>query len=278
MEKIKMMFTKNNKVSTMSRSYTAFTLAEVLITLGIIGIVAALTIPTLMQKAFDAEAVSKAKETYSILSQAWEQWLTDSNCSDSYSACMNYRSVILAQGGWWPAYLLQDLQPYFKGAQMYVTPSDATLNSLNWLPSTASTYNGNMADATGTPNVKIMKHNFSAVYNTGGVFMLPNGVDVALIPVFGSTYSFYFVFDINGGRNPNRIGKDQFIMTILPSGKISPYYYCYHGGFSSEPIVDGMCNSAANDCNPIDGYSPLATVLTSGKLPDPTSLGYPSMP
>ena len=47
-----------------------FTLAEVLITLGIIGVVAAMTIPTLMQKYYEKQTVAKLKETYSILSQA----------------------------------------------------------------------------------------------------------------------------------------------------------------------------------------------------------------
>ena len=42
------MFTKKSKRLTIPREYKAFTLAEVLITLGIIGVVAALTIPALI--------------------------------------------------------------------------------------------------------------------------------------------------------------------------------------------------------------------------------------
>ncbi len=49
-----------------------FTLAEVLITLGIIGLVAALTIPTLMQKTNERETVAKVKKYYSVLSNAWK--------------------------------------------------------------------------------------------------------------------------------------------------------------------------------------------------------------
>ena len=49
---------------------TAFTLAEVLITLGIIGIVAALTLPSLIQSYREKETVAKLKKTYSILNQA----------------------------------------------------------------------------------------------------------------------------------------------------------------------------------------------------------------
>ena len=47
-----------------------FTLAEVLITLGIIGIVAALTIPTLIQNYQKKETATRLTQTYSILSQA----------------------------------------------------------------------------------------------------------------------------------------------------------------------------------------------------------------
>ena len=48
----------------------AFTLAEVLITLTIIGIIAALTIPNLMQKWQDQHTVSAVKEAYAILNNA----------------------------------------------------------------------------------------------------------------------------------------------------------------------------------------------------------------
>lgn len=51
----------------------AFTLAEVLITLGIIGIVAAITIPTLMQNIQDQQFKQMWKKEYSVISQAYER-------------------------------------------------------------------------------------------------------------------------------------------------------------------------------------------------------------
>ena len=48
----------------------AFTLAEVLITLGIIGIVAAMTMPTLMANHRKKETVTKLKKFYSVVNQA----------------------------------------------------------------------------------------------------------------------------------------------------------------------------------------------------------------
>ncbi len=50
----------------------AFTLAEVLITLGIIGVVAALTIPTLMQKYRTHLVETKLKEGHSTLANNWK--------------------------------------------------------------------------------------------------------------------------------------------------------------------------------------------------------------
>src|SRR5574344_2111076 len=49
-----------------------FTLAEVLIVLGIIGVVAALTIPTLINSYQEKATVTRLKKVYSTLSQAYQ--------------------------------------------------------------------------------------------------------------------------------------------------------------------------------------------------------------
>ena len=54
-----------------------FTLAEILITLGIIGVVVSLTIPTLIQNYKKQQAAIQLKATYSILAQAFEMAKTD---------------------------------------------------------------------------------------------------------------------------------------------------------------------------------------------------------
>ncbi len=48
----------------------AFTLAEVLITLGIIGVVAAITMPTIIQKQNEKATITKLKKEYSVMSNA----------------------------------------------------------------------------------------------------------------------------------------------------------------------------------------------------------------
>ena len=68
---------KNNQKAGLPRRFAprndlpAFTLAEVLITLGIIGVVAAMTMPVLIQNHQEKVTVTRLKKAYSILSQAY---------------------------------------------------------------------------------------------------------------------------------------------------------------------------------------------------------------
>jgi len=63
----------------------AFTLAEVLITLGIIGVVAALTISSLIAKYEKKKTVEQLKVAYSILSQAVEKSISENGDIDSWN-------------------------------------------------------------------------------------------------------------------------------------------------------------------------------------------------
>ena len=65
-----------------------FTLAEVLITLGIIGVVAAITLPVLIAKYKETVTVAKVKETYSIIAQASRRWMDENDCSDDVGLCI----------------------------------------------------------------------------------------------------------------------------------------------------------------------------------------------
>ena len=63
---------------------TAFTLAEVLITLGIIGVVAAMTLPTLIAKYQEQVTINHLLKTYSMLSQAVQRMQTDYGTIDTW--------------------------------------------------------------------------------------------------------------------------------------------------------------------------------------------------
>lgn len=61
-----------------------FTLAEVLITLGIIGIIAAMTLPAIMSKYRENVTMSKLKKFYSTMSQAQLRSIADNGEVDSW--------------------------------------------------------------------------------------------------------------------------------------------------------------------------------------------------
>ena len=61
-----------------------FTLAEVLITLGVIGVVAAMTLPSLISKYQEQVTVNHLLKTYSMLSQAVQRMQTDYGTIDTW--------------------------------------------------------------------------------------------------------------------------------------------------------------------------------------------------
>ncbi len=68
----------------------AFTLAEVLITLGIIGVVAAMTLPTLVQKHQKKVIATRLKQTYSQLYQALNMAQADYGDMKNWDVNDNY--------------------------------------------------------------------------------------------------------------------------------------------------------------------------------------------
>lgn len=79
-----------------------FTLAEVLITLGIIGVIASLTIPTLMQKQKDMATISAVKKSMSVISNAFISAVQDEGPPTGWT---------LGNGG---VTILDNLAPYLK--------------------------------------------------------------------------------------------------------------------------------------------------------------------
>ena len=63
----------------------AFTLAEVLITLGIIGVIAAITIPNLINNIQERQLKEAWKKEYSVLNQLYQKIANDNGGSIFYS-------------------------------------------------------------------------------------------------------------------------------------------------------------------------------------------------
>ncbi len=96
--------------------FKAFTLAEVLITLGIIGIVATLTIPSIISAYRKRVTETKLKQTYSILSTALSAGETEYGVPFGYSYLTAY-GLNNSNGN---NYLYQDfIKPYINSEHVY---------------------------------------------------------------------------------------------------------------------------------------------------------------
>lgn len=185
-----------------NRTKSAFTLAEVLITLGIIGVVASLTMPSLNQKLQDQRNMSALKKGYSVLQQATnlaisehegpEYWGMVDNSVESVTNVYNY------------------YKPYFNmmrecqnkpGCWGY--PTKFLNGTVYWASHNTSWYQYAFTLADGM-NVLIDIYPASSIR---GDF----GIDV------DSDCAVFFI-DVNADKLPNQIGRDIFAFVVTERG------------------------------------------------------------
>lgn len=184
----------------------AFTMSEVLITLGVIGVVASLTLPALIQNYQKQVVVTQLKRAYSDFSQAiqkaevehglMETWDFDVNNFESYAAQNQYFAK---------NYLL----PYIKTVKTCMPTSNAC-----W------------ADSVVTLNGSVYNNlDNNAIYGNSS-FITASGYSVNYWLHRVGTGMHYWI-DINGPKKPNKVGKDIFDFNaswgvsrgkLLPSG------------------------------------------------------------
>ncbi len=213
-------------------SFYAFTLTEVLITLGIIGIVAAMTIPTIINSSEKQSTVSKVKEIYSILSQATQQ--INNDCGGDISGCITSTTA----GNDNDNTARKETANLYKAKLKIAKDCTSTITgcfpneSYKWLNNTNDF--GNL---------------YSANYLSNGKIILTNGMSIAFD--WNGTASNYFdVFvDINGTKKPNLLGKDFFLFTYnLNQRTLNPHIdnscstSSSGGGCSGKILQEGVIN------------------------------------
>ena len=182
--------------SHFSLKKAAFTLAEVLITLGIIGVVAAMTMPSLIQNYQEKATVTKLKKCYSLVSQAYVSILNDEGGSDTLQAGDDLE--MMEKFGKYLKY--QKTCGRNKGCFPNVTYKSVTGNGYSkWEDDTTDRSRAILTDGT------LIMFNKSTMWggNEGNYL-----------------YAQIYV-DINGFKGPNQLGRDFFYFYINPE-KIVP--------------------------------------------------------
>lgn len=182
-----------------------FTLAEVLITLGILGVVIAMTLPSLISNYQKHITIVKLKKAYSIISQVTERGIAqygdisswdpfydkDNNCEKYYNK-------------YWKPYL-----QIIKSPEKFDRFYDADLYKKYG-------YKGPFSNITGSPWFDLEGNQNLSI--TVGFELIT--IDNILIHV---DMNNNVIVDINGPQNPNKAGRDVFWFSINKSqNKVKP--------------------------------------------------------
>lgn len=222
-----------NKFGKSNRKiFTAFTLAEVLITLGIIGVVAALVIPPLVQNYQKMTYVTGLKKAYSTFQQGIKLYMADQGTTDlsqtnlfTQDGGTNFESSTTRQTVW------DDImRKYFKVLKI-CKPGDASCvvngTSLNYTAQDPKSEFGNSA----TTNDKY--YNFFTSDGTG--FQIHPETQWSCTPGVGrgklKAYCAEVDIDTNGVKLPNKIGRDLFKFILGPDGNLYSFYSMAHAQY-----------------------------------------------
>lgn len=217
-----------------NRNMTAFTLAEVLITLGIIGVIASLTVPSLLQGTEEKATVTAVKKTYSTLSNAYKLAEKDEGTPDNWGMDADY------------TLMLGKLKPYLNVSKDCLNgstgcfPAGVTYKHL----AASSGDEGFTYDSVGYPKLKLADGTLLyGVFDNGDCTGAP-GSSPALQSVCG-----YYIVDVNGYKNPNQWGKDTFFFFltkfgIVPWGSVQDDTYTFASNCSDINNADGSTCAA----------------------------------
>ena len=215
---------KNNNL----KGFRGFTLAEVLITLVIIGVIAAMTIPTLINKTNNQELVSRLKKTYSTMAQATQRIIAEEG---------QPRADI---GGW-------------------ATSNEAVFNMykkyLSKAKECSGRYSGCLSEPykalDGSPRTFDSVNKFALVMADGAEIYIADAVSEdcssSYNGVNGSCQAI--IVDVNGGKKPNTLGRDTFKFALKENG-----------------LVPVGCDTSVDICTASGGWGCACKVLREGAM------------
>lgn len=193
--------------TSMNRS--AFTLAEVLITLGIIGVVAAMTIPTLMNSTQNKEFKTALKKSFSIMNQATEMIKMDNGGTLS--------GLFTGSGNTYSNSMKDAFATQLKAVK---TCSDSVTDGC-WV-STYHSLDGTPAFTLSTLPGIVVADGASYVFTSAGA----DSTTCTPTSFCGQIY-----LDVNGPKKPNVFSKDIYVFNItsdqiVPAGANTDYSTC----------------------------------------------------
>lgn len=194
-----------------------FTIAEVLITLGIVGIVAAMTLPILNKNIQDIQFKAAWKKAYSQLEQASKLYLQK---NDTFLGVSNYAAA---------------LQPYYKVVK-YCDTQASTQGC--WVAASQNYYLNKPSD----PIAGIPNNNPAKDLGVSRGLFLADGTTMSTMAAWNSDCDAdaygkvcgWILIDVNGFNAPNTVGRDVYgvwVVTdrVIPIGLPMPVTWSQDG-------------------------------------------------
>ena len=199
----------------------AFTLAEVLITLGIIGVVSAMTMQ-IIKNIRNAHTATALRKSYSILAQATEMVAQDLGVDvkdweyTHHGESDNSKTDLI-------------LDSYNKVLKYNEVCNQYNRNCSNGIKNRIASVNGSYKKINGD------KENNYDTYWLARVYEMNDGTIISIIPSRGYYWirwdilqvfkgKMLFTVDLNGYAKPNQAGKDLFYFVIDDTNKLVPAY------------------------------------------------------
>lgn len=186
-------------------AFTAFTLAEVLITLGIIGVVASLTIPSLVKTYQKQSYAAAQKKAYAELSQVFKLYMVNEGVMD-----LSQTSMFATNNNY--DKLNEIVKKYFKIARPCRDEANNYDNSCI------------ITESYLDPSLSSFSHTFyPSLFTADGMgfdFVLANSSDCKpnyKIPSTMKGVCIYVDVDINGPKPPNKWGRDYVMYYLIES-------------------------------------------------------------
>ena len=229
--------------SLLTSSKSAFTLAEVLITLGIIGIVAAMTLPTLVAKYKDKELATRTQKAVSAIQQAAQlaqsAYGTPGDNSSLFDITKSSEEVT------------QNFAKYFNGSK-YCEPDTGgkECTGLHYKIKYSSRFEsiggGTVANGQMYYSPRIVLNDGTIVsvdqqdsdYREDDCQQWNEDGSLGDTTTCKSYYIAIIRFDVNGNQSPNQFGRDAFQMLVYKN-KIEPGGASFYGVPSLRSILSG---------------------------------------
>lgn len=218
----------------------AFTLTEVLITLGIIGIVAAMTIPTLLAKVKNTRDSATLKEDFSIL----KQMMLSANDDGAMGKIVVINNMDEMKN-WFNTYFL----PYIKVVNVCYGTSGCFADKIK-------TSNGSIL----TLSIPCGMQSIAFTLNNGSYVCMDDFEDDRFgVRPYGLTIGI--LVDINGDKKPNQLGKDIFAF-VFKDEHLVP------GGHDmTQAQIDANCSEKCSSGRFCGTYCTQKAVQNGYKLP-----------